>query len=187
MTDIDFERELAVGRIKMEEAQRVHDREAELHRTYLDIASKSAEVAVKTSVVVNGGAAVAILAFIGGLLGKDIVNVKQVADVSSSLIYFASGVAAGIGALALIYLMNYSSAAIVRWRERVFEHPYVRNTPRAEFMVGMYSVAHALAVAVSLMSIVLFVYGVLDVRDSITRLARTVIAPPPTIQVPKSP
>ena len=76
MTDIDFNREQAVAQIKMEEAQRTHDREAELHRTNLEVASKSAEVAVKTGVLVNGGAAVAVLAFIGGMLGKDIVSVK---------------------------------------------------------------------------------------------------------------
>jgi hypothetical protein len=111
MSDIDFEREQAVAQMKLEEAQRAHDREAQLHRTYFEAASKSAEVAVKTSVVVNGGAAVAVLVFMSGMLGKDIVTVKQAADVSSSLIWFASGVGAGITALAFIYLMNYFAAA----------------------------------------------------------------------------
>ena len=40
MTDIDFDREQAVAQIKMEEVQRAHDREAELHRTSLEVASK---------------------------------------------------------------------------------------------------------------------------------------------------
>jgi hypothetical protein len=186
MSDIDFDREQAVAQIKMEEAQRTHDREAELHRTNLEVASKSAEVAVKTSVLMNGGAAVAILAFIGGMLGKDIVSVKQVADVSSSLIWFAAGVATGVGALALIYLMNYCAAARVSFRRRTFEHPYVRETSRSLLMKKIYTIAHILAVAASLISLCLFIIGMLDVRASITRFAASVELQP-SKQMPKSP
>jgi hypothetical protein len=185
MSGVDFEHELSIARIKMEEAQRAHDREAELHRTYFEAASKSAEVAVKTSVLVNGGAAVAVLALMGGMLGKDILTVKQVADVSTSLLWFASGVAAGITALAFIYLMNYSSAASTRWQQRVFETPYLRETPRSHFMRQVYTIAHVVAVVVSLSSVTLFIYGVLEVRNSITRLAQAVSVP--TAQTLKSP
>jgi hypothetical protein len=184
MSDIDFERERDNARIQMEEAQRTHDREAELHRTLQEAALKSAEVAVKTSVVVNGGAAVAILAFIGGLVGKDIVGVKQVADVASSLMWFASGVAAGLAALALIYLTNYCAAAAVRFRQRIFRDPYIRDTKLSRFIRKSYTISHIVAVIVSLMSIGLFIQGMIDVRDSITRLATPVSTSPP--QEPKS-
>jgi hypothetical protein len=186
MSDIDFDRENSVAQIKMEEAQRAHDRHAELHRTYFEAASKSAEVAVKTSVLVNGGAAVAVLALMGGMLGKDILTVRQVADVSSSLMWFACGVGAGITALAFIYLMNYSAAARTRWQIRVYEAPFVQDTPQSWYMRHVYTIAHTIAVAVAVISVGLFIYGVLDVRDSIARLAK-VVPSPPSIQAPKGP
>lgn len=186
MSDIDFDRDNSVRQIKMEEAQRAHDRHAELHRTYFEAASKSAEVAVKTSVLVNGGAAVAVLALIGGMLKEDILTVKQMADVSSSLMWFASGVGAGITALAFIYLMNYSAAARTRWQVRVNDTPFVQETPQSWYMRHVYTIAHIIAVAVALISVGLFIYGVLDVRNSIAQLAKA--APPaPSIQTPKAP
>lgn len=180
MSDIGLEREHAfeleqtVAQLRLEETQRAHDRDAELHRTYFEAASKSAEVAVKTSVLVNGGAAVAVLGFLGAMLGKNVVTLTQVANVSASLVWFASGVAAGVAALALIYLMNYSSAAGVRWRRRIFIAPYVEETPRSRLMRRIYTVAHIIAVLISLLSVSLFVYGVVDMRHSINHISKPV-------------
>ena len=183
MSDTDIE----IGRIKMEEAQRAHDREATLFRAHFEAASKAAEVAVKTSVVVNGGAAIAVLTFIGGMVGKDIVGVKQVADVSSSLMWFASGVAAGVTALAFIYLMNYSAASTVRWRKPIYEPPFVETTPRSKAMHAIYAMAHAVAVFVSLISIILFVLGVVNVRKSIGQMAAAAVTTTPSVIQPKMP
>ena len=186
MSDIDFDRGNLEAQARREEAQRAHDRQAQLHQTYFEAASKSAEVAVKTSVLVNGGAAVAVLGLMGAMLGKDILTVKQVADISSSLMWFASGVGAGITALAFIYLMNYSSAARTRWQRRIYETPFVRETPRSWAMRQVYTIAHIIAVAVAVGSVALFIYGVLAVRDSFVQLAK--IGPPtPSVQTPKNP
>jgi hypothetical protein len=173
VSDIDFDREQTLPpELKIEVAQRAHDRISELHRTYFEAASKSAELAVKTSVLVNGGAAVAVLGFLGVLLQKETISPKQVADVSASLIWFASGVGAGIVALAFIYLMNYSSAGGVRWRKLVFEQPFFQETSRTRSMRHIYTVAHIIAVLVSLVSVGLFIYGVVDIRNSISQLSK---------------
>ncbi|MBI3705409.1 MAG: hypothetical protein HY244_16550 [Rhizobiales bacterium] len=183
MSDIDFERERDVAKIIMEEAQRTHDREAGLHRTFLEAASKSAEVTVKTSIIVNGGAAVAILAFIGGLVGKDVVGIKQVTDITSSLMWFASGVASGVGALAFIYLTNYCAAARVGFRKRIFQAPYVVDTGLSTFLRNLYTASHVIAVVMSLASLFLFIWGMIDVRASIVGLSTQ--KTPSSIQAPK--
>lgn len=164
------EQNRASAKLEMEEVQGRHGRDAELHRSLMEATSKSAEVAVKTSVVVNGGAAVALLAFIGGMLGKEIVTVQQVADVSSVLIWFAAGVACGVGALAFIYLMNYVAAREIRTRLPEFHRMIWWPSLGRRFHRTTYAVAHTIAVVVSLTSLGLFVIGMLEVRASITRL-----------------
>ena len=50
-----------------------------------------AQLTLRTAVLINGGAAIAIHAFIGGLVEQRRIEVAQLKDVSSSLLWFASG------------------------------------------------------------------------------------------------
>jgi len=52
---------------------------------------KAGEVAIKAAMLMNGGAVVSVLTFIGGLAQKGDLTVKQIGDVSGSLLWFASG------------------------------------------------------------------------------------------------
>jgi hypothetical protein len=50
-----------------DEARRAHDRAAEFFLALNESAIKSSELTLRTAVLINGGAAVSVLAFIGGL------------------------------------------------------------------------------------------------------------------------
>lgn len=56
--------------IAKEDAIREHDRHFELVSKMAETAVQAGQVTVRTAVIVNGGAAVSILAFVGGLVGQ---------------------------------------------------------------------------------------------------------------------
>ena len=76
--------------MKREDAQRAFD----LHSSQLDkmneAAIKSANSALRACLLINGGAAVSVLAFIGSLATKELIAVSQLSRVASSLEIFAS-------------------------------------------------------------------------------------------------
>jgi hypothetical protein len=71
--------------IRREDALRVHDRSRNYSVATNDAVVKAGEVAIKTVMLINGGAAVSVLAFIGALVRQDGVTVKQVSGVSGNL------------------------------------------------------------------------------------------------------
>src|SRR5437016_8648142 len=86
--------------ITRQDAMRAHDRSHGVSEALNEAAIKAGETAIKTLMLVNGGAAVSVLAFIGGLVGQGRVTSKQMTDVSSSLLWFVAGVALAAVALA---------------------------------------------------------------------------------------
>jgi hypothetical protein len=50
-----------------------------------ELSSKSSEVTLRTFVLINGGAAVSVLAFIGGLVGQGKIGVAQLGGFANSL------------------------------------------------------------------------------------------------------
>jgi hypothetical protein len=128
-------------------------------------------VAIRTVMLINGGAAVSVLAFIGALVRQDGVTVMQVAGVSGSLLWFAAGVAAAAWALGLSYCTHFCYVRSETSQIFTFDHPYVidgastrrwRNWGYA-FQLG--------AVIWGVLSMAAFVVGMIDVRNAIVRLA----------------
>ena len=72
-----------------------------------EAAIQSGQVAIRTAALVNGGAAVAVLAFIGGLIGQGKIELNQINSVAESLMWFVYGVAAAVCSLGSAYIVNY--------------------------------------------------------------------------------
>jgi hypothetical protein len=115
--------------ITRQDAIRVHDRTYRVSEALREATIKAGEVAIKTLMLVNGGAAVSMLAFIGGLVGQGRVTVKQMTDVSGSLLWFAAGVALAVVALAFSYVTNYAHVGLLRSRIHTWQDPYVKDGP----------------------------------------------------------
>jgi hypothetical protein len=77
-----------------QDAIREHDRSREYQKATDEAVIKGGELAIRTVMLINGGAAVAVLAFIGALVREGGVSVKEIAGVSTSLLWFGGGVAA---------------------------------------------------------------------------------------------
>src|SRR5262245_49137007 len=77
---------------RMRDAERMHA----LNEAYLKLASEAAvkyvESGIKAIMLINGGASVSLLAFIGGLAAQGKVQVRGLSLLTNSLMWFASGV-----------------------------------------------------------------------------------------------
>ena len=157
--------------INRQDAIRVHDRS----RAYMELTDeaviKGGEVAVRTAMLINGGAAVAVLAFVGALVREDGVSVKQIAGISSSLLWFGGGVAAAAWALALSYFTNYCHGRLENSKLRTWQHPYIENGDRTPFWERWSFWFHVGAIVWGVLALVAFIVGMIDVRNAILRLA----------------
>ena len=111
--------------LRRRDAERAHDREAEFFTAQNKATIDTGQLALRTSILVNGGAAIAMLAFIGHLVGEDKIKSEQIRDITSSLIWFAIGVACALVALGCTYFSSYSIAKLSHSRTRSWTHPFV--------------------------------------------------------------
>jgi hypothetical protein len=164
------------------DAERAHDSADAAQKQLADAAVRSADVALRTAVLINGGAAVAMLAFIGGLISSEDLNVGQLKELAGSLVWFAWGVACAVAGLALSYSTTYAASVVVGSQEKGWEHPFVQPGPKTKRWRFVENTCHLLAVLVGVASLALFVWGMLDVRDSVWRLAAPAASAGPSPQ-----
>ncbi len=158
--------------MKRENAQRLFD----LHSSRLDkmneAAIKAADSALRAGLLINGGAAVSVLAFIGSLATKELIAVSQLSRVASSLEIFAFGVfaaAVGMGSY-LTHLFDAEYRASLKWKW-VGDLPVTEDGPASKRIRWFRTSWHVLAVIAFLVCIGCFIVGMVSVRDAIEHLA----------------
>ena len=152
---------------KMTEARRAHDRLDEFSTRVDDSAVKSADAALRNLLLINGGAAVAILAFMGAVISKNTGTTKVVDDIAGGLTYFAWGVITSVAALCLSYLVHFATYYAATSQKKVWEHPYVTPGDHTVWWVWLKIALHVVAVA----SAVLFVIGLFTVQHAVISFA----------------
>jgi hypothetical protein len=146
-------------------AQRAHNRSNEFARQINEAAINAANLTLRMALLINGGAAVALLTFVGDL------PAEQKRAVAATLDWFAWGVAAAVAGLACAYFTNHGLAVQERSKTFTDVPPYVingANTKRWRYFVLVF---RFLAIIVGSSSVVLFLVGMLSVRAALTRLA----------------
>jgi hypothetical protein len=165
-----FEEKDQLHDLVREDAHRAHDNSVAFH-TYVNQATiESANIALKTLIVINGGAAIAVLTFLGGIASKDKIDFASVAAVAYTIRYFAFGVALTLAAMAFSYLTNYLMAGIEMSRLRTFTHPYVSEGPTTANKKWWNRVFHILSFGSALASLILFLIGMYSASDNIAHL-----------------
>lgn len=153
-----------------EDAVREHDRHHERLLKANEAAIQAGQVAIRTAVVINGGAAISILAFIGGLVGQGRLAIEDIRSVADSLLPFAVGVVCGLGSLGASYLAQYCVRTSNELVERVFSPPYLYVPPGAARWSSAATAMRAIGVLAGVGSVALFVAGMLDVHHAISGL-----------------
>jgi hypothetical protein len=158
---------------KIRAAERAHDDEAAFHRYVNEAAIKAGETVIKTAILINGGACVAILAFLGSLASQGRIGSAQLSDVAGALASFAFGVAVGALAAGAAYATNYLIAQLSASRAREWEAPFIRDGQKSKRRRHIAWCFHVLAVFFGAGSVLAFVIGIVQVRQSIGHLNPT--------------
>jgi hypothetical protein len=153
-----------------EDAHRAHDNSDAFHTYTNQAAIESSNIALKTLIVINGGAAIAVLTFLGGVASKDKIDFATVAAVAYTIRYFAFGVASAMAAMAFSYLTHYFMTGIEGSRVKNYTHPFIVDGPGTPRMRLLNRTFHIAAVAAAFLSLLLFMIGMYAASDKIAHM-----------------
>jgi hypothetical protein len=157
--------------LNRQHATREHDRIVDFATGANKAAIDSGHLALRTAVLVNGGAAAAVLAFIGSLVGQGKVPLgPQLNALTLTLVWFAVGVASATLGLGFVYFTNLSTVREANALEKRWEHPYIVTSAGSKRWNRTGNIARGAAVALGLGSAVFFIVGILAVRYAVTHL-----------------
>jgi Trk-type K+ transport system membrane component len=145
-------------------AQRAHDRSNAFARQINDAAINGANLALRMALLINGGAAITLLTFVGDL------PAEQKRAVAATLDWFAWGVAAAMAALAFAYFTNHGLAVQERSKTWTDKPPYLVDGPNTKRWRKLVLLFRCLAIGVGIGSLVLFIVGMLSIRAVLTKL-----------------
>ena len=151
-------------------AERAHENLTEFTRQNYEAAFKSGQIALRTVVLVNGGAAVAVLFFLSAIAAK--VSVAQISVVTHSLIWFVAGITCGLIALTCAYLTNLYDANVGTSVSQTWQYPYSQPGRYTHYFVRISRFVHILAIVAGSASLLLFIVGMWDIRSAIILLGK---------------
>lgn len=144
-------------------AEREHDRQDEAFRRMDDIAISVSHVVLRNLLLINGGAAIALLSFVGKL------PPAQAKAVAATLLWFAWGVILTAIAVAFSYFTHFFMAGVIISRTRSYNQPFITDGPQTHRWARWKLIFHILAAATALGSLILFVFGMFAVRAAMLR------------------
>jgi len=145
-------------------AMRAHDNEDKFYYQVNQAAIDTGTAAVKTFFMLNGGASIALLAFLGAVAGPGRVTEESFRLIADTLAWFAGGVALAAACGGAGYLCNFFTVYASRSRKRTLVWPYfeegrlVWRILRTTFMVA--------SVVAGVLSLVAFGGGMWEVRQA---------------------
>lgn len=142
-------------------AEREHDQQEESFRHMNETAISASHIALRTLLLINGGAAISLLSFDGRLPSA------QAKAVAATLLWFALGVVATTFAMALTYFTHLSMAGWLASKMRSYNPPFVTDGPKTSQWARRKWVCHTLAAMAALTSLALFVIGMFAVRAAL--------------------
>ena len=142
-------------------AERAHDRQEQSFQHMNETAISASHVALRTLLLINGGAAIALLSFDGRL------PPLQARAVAATLVWFSLGVVATAIAMALAYFTHFCMAGGIASIAKSYEHPFVSKGPKTSQWERGKLVCHILSAVFAAVSMSLFVIGMFAVRAAL--------------------
>ncbi len=118
---------------------------------------ESGALFLRTAILVNGGACIAVLSFVASIVKEDADHSSLVSGVADALMYFAWGVLTGLAAIGLTYVTNYATVISLENEETKWYKPstLLKRT------------VHLFTLCASLLSMGLFALGAMAVKEAI--------------------
>ena len=158
-----------IEELNREMAIRQHDRTHEMYSDARKAAIDSAAIALRAMILVNGGAVVALLAFIGSLEASNGASVT-ISALVEPIEWFGWGVGLAVTSTAIAYLVNVLDSDILSATRGTWNHPYSEKEMRARRLGPPRFLLHVLALGLAIGSLVSFWQGVASITDKIGQL-----------------
>jgi hypothetical protein len=165
-----FEERKYADEVARRTAEREHDRLREHGNNLNEGAMRDAQAAIRVLLAINGGAAVAVLAFVGGLKTRGDLSIDQLHLMTKSLRYFVIGTLTAALAAVFAYLTNASYAGEALLRVRTWEYPFSTPTKVSRYYMIAARVFHGLGIIVGLSGVILFAIGMSKANTAINAL-----------------
>ena len=134
-----------------------------------EYAVRMGEGAIKASLLINGGALVALLAFLGNLAKFD-ADLRNLNNLRFPMILFAAGVLSSTVGLGLSWAANFCSArALINYRMD-FEFPFIHKQPKAVYYDRATSALQVLAIIFGVAPLICFAIGAWLASDALITL-----------------
>jgi hypothetical protein len=170
MSDRIREGEEAAAKELRRIAEREHDVALGRTQAIEEAALTELNNALRALFLLNGGAAVAILAFLGGLVGRDQIGHLELAVVARTLIWFAIGVVLSTLASLAAYSANIAQANAAWAGERQYDPPYFQNTDLSNQRYAAATVWQWVWWIAAWLSLVAFLFGIYKVMGAVELL-----------------
>ncbi len=155
-----------VDEIDRTHALLAHERNAKLGDQLNDAAIASANLAMKTAFLINGGAVIALLGFIASLVREPAMLPKLI-YISSTLGFFGWGLALAAIGSGTIYFTHYCGAVSTLSHNSAWDHPYVFSTPTSTRWRRLAIFWQIASVGLGLSSWIFFCLGMCSVKKAI--------------------
>ncbi|MFC7700910.1 hypothetical protein ACFQX9_30040 [Bradyrhizobium sp. GCM10028915] len=156
--------------LKRDDAKRAHDSNRDFHTEINKETVSASNLTLRTLVIINGGAAIGVLTFLGGVASKINLDFAHVGVVAGSIKWFAFGVALAVSGMALAYLAHFTMAGIASSKSKNWEHPYVTDGPKTKYWKRANHAFHCAAVFAAISSLILFLIGMFTTSNAITHM-----------------
>ena len=154
-----------------QDAIRTHEANHELVIKANDATIASGQLAIRTILLINGAAAIALLSFLGGLIGGGKLQLGfQMEPVTSPLVYFAWGVVFSAVSMGFGYMANYTAAGILQSFTSTWKHPYLEKTDYTKRWQTANVVVQVLSIGSALVALGAFVCGMIVARNAIANM-----------------
>jgi hypothetical protein len=146
--------------LKLRAAERAHDQAANAAEQYREATVRAGQEAMKVALLINGGAAVAVLAFVGGLATRTGISLGELKAVTHSLYWFAGGVVSAAITAGCGFFASDLYAGSMHHQDRSWEHPYLSHNEKSKMLYNLGWWCSLGGTVLAGISLVLFVVGI---------------------------
>ncbi|GAB5507475.1 MAG: hypothetical protein Rhirs2KO_26380 [Rhizobiaceae bacterium] len=156
-----------MANMEHEDALRAYAREDEMHTDLLRASLDSAKEAIRSMLVLNGGASIALLGFLAATFSEEFTpNEAQLySAILESLAFFAGGSFAAVLTAGLAYIVNSLYAGASARKKRIWVWPYLEKTKASQRCWFWGQALNWVAVVTGGASLIAFVCGLLSMRE----------------------
>lgn len=140
----------------------MNDQDYDFFKSVNEQTIATSNAVLRSLILINGGAAVAVLAFVGSLAGNQALNITgKVGALTMPLVWFGWGVAVAVLSMIFAYFTHYATAA------------HTQAEPPAHKLPGTFqTIFHVIGVLTAFGSLALFLVGMYEVRASVVTVLR---------------